>query len=326
MRNILVPQNFAGIEKSIYLKLVDEIPVESSGKNEASVENEIFANVLTDYIDKESWQEISDTISTGISNLDYHIGGGIFPGEITVIGSRPGIGKTTFALHIACNAVKSRNRVVAFFSLHETVKQMILKTVSMIGGIETIKIKSNMTSENEETRIKEILAELKTTPLCFDDTIALDMDKFNSRCIEISQKFGKIGLIIIDDIQTFAQNCQKSKTKDTVGELRGIARQMQIPILLISQLNPLSNNEYGYGLKSMRDPRNQLDLAHLSDLVLILHTCLFREDSPMIKWDNSSVIIAKQKVGEAGIEVIVLYDKSCGLFANSPCDDFPVVF
>lgn len=175
-------------------------------------------------------------LSTGFEELDAVING-LNGGELVLIGGRPAMGKTTFALNIALNVAKGlkdkERSGVAFFSMEQSASQLTENFLSAITQIPTSKIRKGEITPKEFQRIAEASENLKRTPLYIDDTPALTIAALHDCCQKMKDAVEKgLGLVIIDYLQLF----NGVKHSLILQRLKEIATKFDVPVIVLSQL------------------------------------------------------------------------------------------
>ena len=187
----------------------------------------------------ETWKQKADySLYTGFFDLDK-LTGGLHKKEFTVIGARPGVGKTTFALQIA-SRIAEKNTEVAMFSLEMSDTQIITKIISRKTEIDNDKIKFGTLEEEDFNKIALASNEISELPL------SIITECYTLQDIEIELRKLKntknLGLAVIDYLQLIKNNNKKYNNREQ--ELADISRtlkllslELDIPIIALCQLN-----------------------------------------------------------------------------------------
>jgi replicative DNA helicase len=190
---------------------------------------------------------ISDNLSSekgllsGFAELDI-LTQGFQKSDLIIIAGRPSMGKTAFALNIANNVASSYKKQVLIFSLEMSKKQIFFRLLSLKSLISTLRLKNRHLSQNQIIRINEALQDISS--IFIDDSANLSSDDLLN-FIENSG-LDNLGLIIIDYLQLMyinsnllsSRNYNRVQELSTITrELKKIARKLQLPIILVSQVN-----------------------------------------------------------------------------------------
>ncbi len=242
----------------------------------------------------------ADGIATGFFDLDQLISG-FQPGELIVLGSRPSIGKTTFALNLAMNCSIARGIPVGFFSLETGREQIANRMLSITARADSRDLRSGRFGSDEWSRINSALNLLKITPLFVEDSRSLTTDSLLSSAMRLKDEHG-LGLLIVDHLQLLdlskTQVKQHQEKMQISKELKSIAREVNVPLLITTQLSRKIARRYDKR-PYVEDLPEGYELEANADLVLLL----FREEcyepySP--RRGILDVIVAKQRNGPTG--------------------------
>lgn len=240
--------------------------------------------------------EIKNTrkgISSGLMSLD-EITGGWQDSNLIVIASRPSIGKTAFAMQIACVAAVDNNIPVAFFTLEMSAGQFW-------GRILLHKIYNTQNwdvSEKHLTRLSE-------SPLYVDDTPGLKIDEFKTKAKELVQEKG-VRLIIVDYLQLMCGPKELRGQRDEevsfiVRTLKSTAKELNIPIIALAQMSRMSGRTSGGRpeLCQLRELAGTIEEA--ADCVILVHRpdIICVSDNPE-DGEDCIFIVAKNRNGKLG--------------------------
>lgn len=206
--------------------------------------------------------------------LDKALGGGLYGGELAIIGARPGVGKSAYGINLAIQAM-SRNDspVVDFFTLEMTQESMLKRFVSRTSEINSMRLRNpyKNLSDAEKLLVEEKTREFLGTHLRIYD------DKFNLKDIEVEirrrhhEADGKPYLPIIDYLQLINVEGRSENQNVEVGKitrtLKLLANELDIPIIVLSQLNREMEAHERPSLKNLRDSGN---IEQDASLVLFL--------------------------------------------------------
>lgn len=262
----------------------------------------VIKDILTDYEINNSKSE-KLKIQIGYRDIDFLIKG-LNKYNLIVIGSRPAMGKTSFALNVAVNVAVKQERTVAIFSLENSAIECVNRILSIEAMVNTEKIRDNKFDESEANKIKNAKNELENKSIYIDDTPAMSVNEIKEKCIKLKQE-KNIELIIIDYLQLISY-IDKS---NVCLELKKISQKLDIPIMVTSQLN--KGPQYRY--EREEDPTPILsdinnEVVKNADLLLFLHRDdYYNEDSE--KKDIATIKTVINKYGNIG-EVELLWMSS----------------
>lgn len=246
---------------------------------------------------------------TGIFDLD-EVTNGLHEDELTVIGARPGVGKSTFALHIA-EKIASRNILVGYVSLEMSKTQIIQKLISKMSRIDSKKIRNGTISEEEFPKIVE--SSDKIAKLKLDITT----ETRSIQDIEIYAKRKKnkenLGLLIIDYLQLIT-NKEKSNTREQevasiTRALKLLSLELHIPIIALSQLR----RDGGSSKPTLADLRESGAIEQDADNVVFLYRDNDNEEQKTV--EDITIDLQKQRVGGL-VTTKIRFDKKISTFSN----------
>ncbi len=244
-------------------------------------------------------------LPTGYANLDRIIMG-LRPTEMIVLAARPSIGKTAFALNIAEHiALGSQPAPVGIFSLEMGTKQLVLRLLSSLARLNLGAIQ---TTALPPARWKDICAagtRLQTAPIYIDDSNSgLDVLEIRSRARRMKAEYD-VGVIIIDYLQLInptGGNRNSTRENDVAaisGGLKGLARELNIPIVVLAQLNRQA--ELG-GKPKLAHLRESGAIEQDADIVMMLHRDRDVDNTAVDAQgaQPAEVIVAKNRNGQTG--------------------------
>lgn len=179
-------------------------------------------------------------IPTGFQGLD-NILSGLQKSDFIVIGARPSVGKTTFALDIARNAAKASQKPVAFFSIEMAKDQVVDRIIAAESGVSLWKLRTGRVNEDVEYQmIQGALDRLTNTHIFIDDTPSPNILQMRSMARRLQVEHG-LGLVVVDYLQLVMPRTRSDNVVQQVTEisrgLKALARELDVPVLALSQLS-----------------------------------------------------------------------------------------
>lgn len=291
-------------EADIYgQKIIDEINKITSREEEEKTFVQKIADATLEI--ENSWKNSSDySLYTGIYDLDSMICG-LHKQELTIIGARPGVGKTTLALQIA-EKIARNNKNVLFVSLEMSDNQLIQKMIARTGNVKSYRMRMGTIEEEDWTKISNAIGKLSDLKFNTNSKIRT-IQKLELEARKLKNR-GKLDLLIIDYIQLLKSkdkfNSREQEVADISRRLKLMSLELDIPVVALCQLNRnASNNEPG-----LSDLRESGSLEQDADNVIFLH----QENN-----ENNIVTlkVAKQRAGETG-KIAVMFKKDISTFIN----------
>jgi replicative DNA helicase len=181
-------------------------------------------------------------INTGFHDLDMLLGG-LKRSDLVVIGARPSVGKSSFALGIARNAAVVQHASVAFFSLEMSAEQLAIRLLASESGVDGTRLRLGQQTELEERRIIRATGELSEANIWFDDSPVLSIAELRAKARRLAGE-RSLDLIVIDYLQLMQAEAISSSRENRVQEisfisrmLKGLARELEIPVVALAQLS-----------------------------------------------------------------------------------------
>ena len=257
-------------------------------------------------------------LTTGLTDLDNRIMG-MNPGELILIASRPGMGKTSIALNIALDAAKASGKTVAIFSLEMSREQLVTRLLSGQARIDAQKLLRVNLNDAEWLQIAEAAGELSRCRLLIDDNPTLSVADMNAQCRRVGDQ---LALVVIDYLQLMQSAGKQTNRGDNrqviVSEisrmLKIMAKELNVPVLCLSQLSRASETRQGNHRPMLSDLRESGAIEQDADVVI----GLYREGyyDPSCENPNSAeAIVLKNRKGEVGT-VPLLWQPSFTKYVN----------
>ena len=252
-------------------------------------------------------------ISTGYYKLD-DMTSGWQNSDLVIIAGRPAMGKTSFALSMAKNIAADLQVPMAFFSLEMSNVQLVNRLISNVCEIQGSKILNGQLQRDEWDRLDKHINNLLGAPLYVDDTPGLSVFELRTKARRLVREHG-VKLIMIDYLQLMNANGMRFSSRQeevsTISRsLKGLAKELDIPILALSQLNRgLEARSGADGKRPMlSDLRESGAIEQDADMVLFVHR---PEKFGLLKGPNgedykgkAEIVIAKHRKGATGIVLL----------------------
>lgn len=260
-------------------------------------------------------------VKTGFKELDLKLAG-LQKSDLIILAARPSMGKTTLAMDIARNAALLHNVPVGIFSLEMSSQQLVDKMLAAEAQVDSWNLRNGQIKTDEEfSLIRDTLDKLSKAPIYIDDESSNNIIRMKSVARRLKSEHG-LGLIIVDYLQLMIPNKNYDSMVHQVTEisrsLKGLARDLDVPVLALSQLSRAV--EQRGGEPRLSDLRDSGSIEQDADVVLFIH----RED----KYDKSStkpniakIIIAKHRNGPTG-EAELFFDDKRVSFSSIDKNDY----
>jgi len=243
-------------------------------------------------------------ISTGLIDLDRRISG-LNDSDLVILAARPAMGKTSLALNIALEAGKHSGKSVAIFSLEMSREQVGMRLISSECFIDSKKlVTGRLDGADDWARVAAAVASLSQSRIYIDDDSSLSVADMNAKCRRIRD----LGLVVIDYLQLMTSSGKDSGrnenrqqiVSDISRSLKIMAKELQVPILCLSQLSRANESRSGAQRRPMlSDLRESGAIEQDADIVMFLYREGYYDENS----ENQNVaecIVAKNRHGETG--------------------------
>ena len=230
-------------------------------------------------------------------------------GDLVIVGARPGMGKTSFALNIATNVAKNTGKAVAIFSLEMSAEQLVTRIISSEAMVDSHSLRTGRISDEDWPNIAEVASSLSGCEIYIDDTSAITATDMKAKL----RRLQNLGLVVIDYIGLMQTTSNSDNRAQQVGEisrnLKIMAKDFGIPIICCAQLNRGTESRPGAGKRpTLADLRDSGSIEQDADIVLFLYRDEYYKDiSGQQGGDEGAdsaniaeVIIAKNRHGSVG--------------------------
>jgi replicative DNA helicase len=243
-------------------------------------------------------------ISTGFSKFD-EMTGGMHGGELLILAARPSMGKTALALNIAQHVATHprMKKPVAVFSLEMSSSSLLTRLLCAGARVDQHKFRAGFLNAEERRRLHVELANLTESPLFLDDTPGVNLMDVHAKLRRMKAEHG-LSLVVIDYLQLMSSRGRSENRNQEVSAIsRGLklmAKDLDVPILALSQLSRASETRVGDHKPQLSDLRDSGSIEQDADLVMfIFREEVYKRDREDLK-GLADVIIAKQRNGPIG--------------------------
>ena len=240
-------------------------------------------------------------IPTGFVDLDYRTSG-LQPSDLVLVGARPSMGKTAFALNVVQHAAVRKHKCSAIFSLEMSKKQLVNRMLSCEAGVESEKLRSGKLEDSDWEKLAMALAPLSEAPIYVDDTPGITLAEMRSKCRKLKLDKG-LDLIMIDYLQLMSGSGRNGDNRqqeisDISRGLKALAREMQAPVVALSQLSRALEARADHR-PMLSDLRESGAIEQDADVVMFLYRDEYYHPETEDK-NIAEIIIAKQRNGPTG--------------------------
>ncbi|HUO82405.1 MAG TPA: replicative DNA helicase [Gammaproteobacteria bacterium] len=262
-------------------------------------------------------------ISTGFTAMDK-LTAGLQRGDLVIVAGRPSMGKTALALDFAQSAALSKHKVpTAIFSMEMSAEQLSFRMIGSIGRIDQSKMRTGRISDEDWDRVHSSIQQLTSAPIFIDDTPALTPTEVRARARRLKREHG-LGLIVVDYLQLMQVSGTKENRATELSEisrsLKALAKELDLPIVALSQLNRSVEQRSDSKRPRMSDLRDSGAIEQDADVIVFI----YREevyDKDTLRKGIADIIIAKQRNGPIG-DFLLTFKGEFTSFENYVPDDY----
>ena len=312
-----VPEILTGAEKAIFDIVMD--------RNEGDTLKPISQVLVNTY---EIIEELARNpngmsgVPTGFIDLDRMLTG-LHPGELIVVGARPAMGKTSFAMNIAEHAALNKGKTTAVFTLEMPREQIALRMLCSDARVDMQRVRRGTLQDDDWIKLAHSLGPLSAAPMFIDDTAAITPSQLRSRCRQLKMDQG-LDLVVVDYLGLMKADGRTENRQLEVSEisrqLKAIALELKIPIVACAQLSR-ANKDRIDKRPMLSDLRDSGSIEQDADVVMFLHREEYYNRDTEDK-NIGEVIVSKQRSGPLGT-VKLAWLSEYTTFANLALEDRP---
>jgi len=273
-------------------------------------------------------------VPSGFTALD-RVTSGWQASDLVIIAARPGMGKTAFVVSAMRNASVEFNMPVALFSLEMSSVQLVNRLISAEAELESEKIKKGDLADYEWEQLLHKTSKLSEAPIYIDDTPALSILELRAKSRRLVAQHG-VKLIIIDYLQLMTGDSSKNSGGNREQEiasisraLKGIAKELNVPVIALSQLSRAVETRGGDKRPQLSDLRESGSIEQDADMVIFLYRPEYyditEDEDGLPTTGMGEVIIAKHRNGSlenVKLKFIGRFTKFCDYDGNLMGGDY----
>jgi replicative DNA helicase len=225
--------------------------------------------------------------------------------DLVILAARPSMGKTAFATNIAENAAIDDGGVVGIFSLEMSSEALLHRLLCSRAIVDAHKLRTGSLWADDTKKILRASDELGNAPLFIDDTPGISLSEMRAKAHRLKQSQGRLDLLVVDYLQLMSGGSKRfeNRTQEVSSISRGlkaIAKELQVPVLALSQLSRAPESRGGDHRPQLSDLRESGSIEQDADVVMfIFREEIYKQDDPDLK-GRAEIIIAKQRNGPIG--------------------------
>lgn len=266
--------------------------------------SDLMRKALKELDEKKTKKDGLTGVPTGFSDLD-RVTAGFQKANLVIIAARPGMGKTAFLVSVARNASVEFGVPVALFSLEMSAVELVNRLISAEAEIESEKIKKGNLSEQEWKHLHNRIPRLTDAPIFIDDTPALSVLELRAKARRLKAQHN-IQLLMIDYLQLMSGgDTGKGNREQEIAyisrSLKNIAKELDIPVIALSQLSRAVETRGGDKKPQLSDLRESGSIEQDADMVMFLYRPEYygitQDEEGLPTQGTGEVIIAKHRNG-----------------------------
>ena len=264
-------------------------------------------------------------VPSGFSSLDA-MTGGWQPSDMVIIAARPSMGKTAFSLAVTRNAALHPEKPagVAYFSLEMSAQQLAQRLLTSEARVDAQRARTGRLHDDDWPKLARAAGRLSAASIFIDDTPGLGILELRAKCRRLKAEHG-IGLVVVDYLQLMHGTAQTkgSNREQEIAQisrsLKGLAKELDVPVLALSQLSRAVETRGGDKRPQLSDLRESGSIEQDADVVMFI----YRAERYGITVDENGnsteglgeLLIGKQRNGPIG-DVKVAFVNQYARFEN----------
>jgi replicative DNA helicase len=240
-------------------------------------------------------------VPSGFTDLDA-LTSGFQPSELVVVAARPSMGKTAFCLNIAANAADGGHGI-AVFSLEMSKEALVQRMLTATARVDSQRVRQGRLRDSDFTQLARAAGILQTYQVWIDDTPSITLLEMRSKARRLKID-NDLGLIVVDYLQLmrspeYSEN-RVQEISDISRSLKALARELEVPVIALSQLSRASEQRGGERKPILSDLRDSGAIEQDADLVIFIHRAEYYDREDESKRGMAEIMLAKNRNGPTG--------------------------
>jgi replicative DNA helicase len=263
-------------------------------------------------------------IPSGFMRFDA-ITNGFQKSDLVIMAGRPSMGKTALALSMLRNMALDHDIHAGFFSLEMSQEGIAMRLLSMESGIDHQKLRRGKIPPNLWQNLQAAAGKINDSHIYFDFTPNLNVLDMRSRARRLKSRLGKLDIIFVDYLQIAHANINRNDSRQQEvamisQQLKALAKEMNIPVVALSQLSRAPEQRGGDNYPKLSDLRDSGAIEQDADLVLFVHRQHYYSKNPDDE-GKGEIIIAKHRNGPTGSVSLTFRDNIVRFF-DAPFENY----
>ena len=290
-----VPEVLASAEKAIF----DIVMNRADGETLKPLQ-EVLENTYTQIEELDKLKGAIAGVPTGFIDLDSMLTG-LHKGELIIVGARPAMGKTSFAMNIAAHAAVNRRKTVAVFTLEMPREQIAMRMLCSDARVDMQHVRKGTLTDPDWINLAKSAQHMAPAQMYIDDSAGLSPSQLRSRCRRLMMDKG-LDLVVIDYLGLMRSDSKADSRQLEVSEisrqLKSIALELKVPVVACAQLSR-ANKDRLDKRPVLSDLRDSGSIEQDADVVMFLHREEYYNKDTEDK-NIGEVIVSKQRSGPLG--------------------------
>jgi len=253
-------------------------------------------------------------VPSGWDDLDK-LTSGWQPGDLVILAGRPSMGKSSCAVNMAENAAIRHGTPVAIFSLEMSKEQLAMRLLCSQSEVSLQKVRTGYLGNEDWPRLTTGAGLLTSAPILIDDSPSLSVLELRAKCRRLKAE-KKLGLVVVDYLQLMRSSTPAENRVQEISQisrgLKGLAKELEVPIIALSQLSRAVEQRGGSGRPQLSDLRDSGSIEQDSDVVIFVYReVVYKPDTA--EPGKAQLIIAKQRNGPTD-DVNMTFLRECTKF------------
>jgi replicative DNA helicase len=262
-------------------------------------------------------KELVTGIATGFIELDT-MTSGLQPSDLIIVAARPGLGKTSFALNVGQHAAMMQ-KTVGIFSLEMAAHQLVHRLICAEARVDSHRVRTGKLHKEDWQALGKAITRLDKAKIFIDDTPGISVTEMRSKARRLKAEHG-LDLLIVDYLQLMSPGPMgrqryenRQQEISTISRsLKGLAKELNIPLIAISQLSRAPEQRRGEGghKPQLSDLRESGSIEQDADVVLFIYReDIYSKDEDPENKGIAEIIIGKQRNGPVGTVRLVFIEQ-----------------
>jgi replicative DNA helicase len=259
-------------------------------------------------------------LETGFTDLDNRTSG-FQKSDFIVVASRPSMGKTSLALNVAQHAAIANGVPVGIFSLEMSKDQLVQRMLCSEGRVDAQRLRTGYLAESDWPKLTAAAGRLREAPIYIDDSAVLSIWELKSKARRLKSE-ADVGVLMIDYLQLVAGPNSENRQQEISAvsrSLKALAKELEIPIIAMSQLSRQPEARGGSRRPMLSDLRESGAIEQDADVVVLIYRPELYDMEPK---GVAEIIVAKQRSGPTGTEKLT-FKKEYTRFENMSAAEEP---